>query len=237
MFLMEMVKGKEHPPQVSERWSELGKMMRLLMRMLSSYFSTGWYMVLDSGFCMLKALVELKKVGLFTCAVIKKRRYSVLAGIVPGDAFRKSFNELGMGVGELLAIFGKFDGEDHFLLGLREPSCIMKIMSMGGPLLPNKSWGEQKRVWMDDGVETVCQYWFTCPSYNWHYKYPHAVDNHNNLRHALPSIKHTIATNRWEICMFSFLLVVTKVNAYLACWFFCKPNPVPTLQQFCHKLE
>jgi hypothetical protein len=34
MFVMEMVEGKDHPPQVAERYSELGKMTGLLMRML-----------------------------------------------------------------------------------------------------------------------------------------------------------------------------------------------------------
>jgi hypothetical protein len=48
--------------------------MGLLMQMLSSYFLMGWYDVLDSSFCVLKALVELKKVALFACAIIKNAR-------------------------------------------------------------------------------------------------------------------------------------------------------------------
>jgi hypothetical protein len=36
--------------------------------------------------------------------------------------------------------------------------------------------------------------------------------------------------------VFLFLLAVSEVNAYLAYWVFCKPDPLPTLQQFCHKL-
>ncbi len=72
--------------------------------MLSSYFATGRYVVLDSGFCVLKALVELKKVGLFACAVIKRRRY--WPAYVPGEAFNAQFTDLGMGVGEWLAISG-----------------------------------------------------------------------------------------------------------------------------------
>ena len=84
---MEMVEGKDHPPQIAERWSELGKTTGLLMRMLSSYFSTRRYVVLDSGFCVLKALVELKKVGLFACAVIKKT----------GNAMTEAFAEAQIG--------------------------------------------------------------------------------------------------------------------------------------------
>jgi hypothetical protein len=49
---MEMVEGKDHPLQVTERWSELGKTTGLLLRMLATYFSTGRYVVLDSSFCV-----------------------------------------------------------------------------------------------------------------------------------------------------------------------------------------
>jgi hypothetical protein len=110
MFSMEMVEGKDHPPQVAERWSKLGKTMGLLLRMLATYLSTGRYVILDSGFCVLKSLVELKKVGIFACAVIKKRRY--WPAFVPGEAINRQFHNLGLGVGDSLAISGKLDGKD-----------------------------------------------------------------------------------------------------------------------------
>ncbi len=43
-----------------------------MMQMLSTYFTMGRYDVLDSGFCVLWAFIELKKVGLFMCTEIKK---------------------------------------------------------------------------------------------------------------------------------------------------------------------
>jgi hypothetical protein len=148
---MEMVEGKDHPPQIAERWSELGKTTGLLMRMLSSYFSTGRYVVLDSGFCVLKALVELKKVGLFACAVIKKCGY--WPAYVPGDAMTDAFAEAQ--IGDSMGISGTLDGEEYFLWGLKEPSYVMKMMATGGPLLANESCGEQKRRWMEGGVEVA----------------------------------------------------------------------------------
>ena len=233
MFVMEMVEGKDHPPQVVPRYSELGKTTGLLMRMLQSYFSTGRYVILDSGFCVLKALVQLKKVGMFACAVIKKRRY--WPAFVPGEAISREFDNLELKVGDTLAISRKLDGEEYFFWALKEPSYIMKMMAMGGPLLANDSCGEQKRRWTEGGVERAGTFRFPCP-YDWHYKFRHAVDDHNNLRHALPSIEHTITTTRWEMRVFSFVLAVTEVNAFLAYRFFCRPDPVPTLQKFRHKL-
>jgi hypothetical protein len=150
MFSMEMVKGKDHPPQVVEGWSELGKTTGLLLRMFASFFSTGRYVVLNFGFCVLKALVELKKVGMFACAVIKKRRY--WPAFVPGEAINREFNDLGLGVGDSVAISGKLDDEEYFLWGLKEPSYVMKMMAMGGPLLANESWGEKKRRWIEGGL-------------------------------------------------------------------------------------
>jgi len=111
--------------------------------MLQSYFSTGRYVVLDSGFCVLKALVQLKKVGMFACAVIKKRRY--WPAFVPGEAISREFGNLELKVGDTLAISGKLDGEEYFFWALKEPSYIMKMMVTGGPLLANDdSCGEQK---------------------------------------------------------------------------------------------
>ena len=65
-------------------------------------------MVLDSGFCVLKGLIELKKIGLFACTVIKKRWYWPV--YVPGEAINAKFTELGMGKGKWLVISGKLSG-------------------------------------------------------------------------------------------------------------------------------
>ncbi len=63
MFSMEMVEGKDHPPQIAERLSELGKTTGLLLWMLATYFSTRRYVILNSGFCILKSFVELKRLA------------------------------------------------------------------------------------------------------------------------------------------------------------------------------
>ena len=39
------------------------------------YFATGRYVILDSGFYVLKGLIQLRKKGILPCAIIKKRRY------------------------------------------------------------------------------------------------------------------------------------------------------------------
>ena len=227
MFLMEMIEGKDHPPQIQEQFNELGKTTGLLMRILECYFVTGQYVILDSGFCVLKALVELKKVGMFACTVIKKRRY--WPAMVPGNAMADAFDEVQ--IGDSRAIYRVLDGVKYFLWGLNELNYVMKMMATGGPLISNDSCKKQRRTWTEAGLNIVKSFQFPLP-YDWHYKYRHAVDDHNNLRHSLPSVEHTITTTRWEMRVFSFVLAVLEVNAFLAYCFFCRPDPVPTLQQF-----
>ena len=146
---MELVEGKDHPPQIQERFCEHGRTTGLLMRMLSTYFTTGRYVVLDSGFCVLRALIELKKVGLFACAVIKKRRF--WPAMVLGDEMTEAFADAN--VGTLMAISGVLDGVKYFLWGLKEPSYMMKMMVTGGPLIANETCKDQRWKFTDGGGE------------------------------------------------------------------------------------
>jgi hypothetical protein len=53
-----------------------GRTVGLLLRLCAGIASRGMVVLLDSGFCVLQGLVELKKIGVFaSAAVIKKRRY------------------------------------------------------------------------------------------------------------------------------------------------------------------
>ena len=66
MFMIEWSRGVMHLPRL-----QYGKTVGLLLRMLQSYFHTARYIILDSGFCVLKGIIELCKNGLFGCALIK----------------------------------------------------------------------------------------------------------------------------------------------------------------------
>jgi hypothetical protein len=71
LFSIKLVEGKDSPPQVAREFNGNGKTGGLLMRILRPYFYTGRYVVLDSGFCVLKAICDLQKVGVYSCALIK----------------------------------------------------------------------------------------------------------------------------------------------------------------------
>ena len=76
LFVVKLVEVKVHPRQARALdFEDLGsKTVLLLLRMMMSYFYTGRYILLDSGFCVLKGLIQLRKKGIFAYAVITKRR-------------------------------------------------------------------------------------------------------------------------------------------------------------------
>ncbi len=160
-----MVEEKDHPSQPSELFSEAGKMGGLLMRMLQCCFATGRYVVLDSDFCVLKAIVALKKHGVFAGALIKKRRY--WPTLIPGNAMQSMFDGEDKRVGAFLGISGNLDGEDFFLWGMKEPGYVMKMMATGGPLLATQHCQEVKRQWANRGVVESRSFSYPCPI-DWH---------------------------------------------------------------------
>jgi hypothetical protein len=185
MFSIEMVEGQDHPSQLSELFSEAGKTGGLLLQMLQCYFATGRNVVLDSGFCVLKAIVALKKHGVFASALIKKRRY--WPTLIAGNAMKSMFDGEDKRVGDFLGISGSLDGEDYFLWGMKEPDYVMKMMATGRSLLATQHCQEVKRKWTNRGVVESRSFRYPCPI-DWHYKFRHAIDDHNNLCHSMPSI-------------------------------------------------
>ena len=97
LFVVELVEGKEHPRQAGPlEFEDLGgKTVGLLLRMIKSYFDTGRYVIIDSGFCVLKGLIQLRKKGVFSCYFIKKRIY--WPETVPGKEMEDHFLEVEVG--------------------------------------------------------------------------------------------------------------------------------------------
>ena len=238
MFVIELVEGKDRPSELGQPEFESlgGKTVGLLLRMLKSYFSTGRYVILDSGFCVLKALIELKKKGVYACALIKKRRY--WPTMFPGEEVKEHFNMEGVNVGDTDAISGIMDGVPYNFWCMKEPNYIMSCMATGGRLLSDATCKIANRSWVEGGVNIVKSFAYALP-FDWHFRYRHAVDDHNNLRHALPSIEDTWLTFRWELRVLAFILALCEVNSYLALKYFVfveMMDNLPTLLEFRRKL-
>jgi hypothetical protein len=76
--------------------------------------------ILDSGFCVLKAIIELKKKGVYASALIKKRRY--WPRDVPGDDIRRHFD--GKQVGHTDQLPGISDGTPFDIFAMKEPDYV-----------------------------------------------------------------------------------------------------------------
>ena len=76
LFRILLVEGKDKPEGREEgEFEKYGSTTHLLLELCRPIFHTGRVVILDSGFCVLKALTKLKEHGVFASAVIKKRRY------------------------------------------------------------------------------------------------------------------------------------------------------------------
>jgi hypothetical protein len=149
------------------------------------------------------------------------------------------FDQDGINVGDCHAVQGMMDCTTYNLWGMKEPDYVMRMMATGRPLRYNKTCMETVHHWTEGGAEVSRWFQYTC-SFDWHFLYWHSVDNHNNLWHELPSIEDSWITHRGEICVFSFLLAFTKVNAFLCLRYFTFAKGTiagcPTLQTFWHQL-
>ena len=85
MFVIDFVKGKDKPPQraTHDRYHSHSPTVALLLHMCKCLNGLGRVIILDSGFCVMKAICELYKKGIYAGALIKKRRY--WPKHVPGD--------------------------------------------------------------------------------------------------------------------------------------------------------
>ena len=95
-----MVEGKDKPAHIPQEHSDLGSTIGLLLRCTKPLHGTRNIAVLDSGFYVLKGVVELKKRGVFAVVLIKKRRY--WPKYKPGEDIKNYFVELNVGMGNLM---------------------------------------------------------------------------------------------------------------------------------------
>ena len=170
--------------------------------------------ILDSGFCVLKGIVELKKRGVYASALIKKRKY--WPKYIKGDVIKQHFDE--KAVGDCDSWKGNMDEVPFHVYAMTEPDYVMSLMSMYGTNL--KSGKETCREWVDtDGTQKTTKFNYPEVVGN-HFLYRHSVDDHNNKRHSPISLEVVWGTKYWPNHVFSFLLAVTEVNVNLAAQYF-----------------
>ena len=130
MWQIELVEGKDTPREkpTPEFDNFGGNTTSLLLRLCKPIFHTGKLVILDSGFCVLQAIIELQKRGVYSSALIKKRRY--WPKYIDGDAVRQHFDA--KEVGSTDSWPGKLDNQDFHVFAMKEPDYVMSLMSTYG---------------------------------------------------------------------------------------------------------
>ena len=89
IFSIEIVEGKDSPGQIGRtEFYEEGGTVLIVLQLTKSLFGTGKLVILDSGFCVLKAIVSLKKWGVYASALIKN--IAIGQHILTGQVFKTS---------------------------------------------------------------------------------------------------------------------------------------------------
>ena len=209
MYAVELVEGKDHPPQLGNpEFNEKGKTVGLLQRLTRRLWHTSKAVVLDSGFCVLQGLVELRKKGVFAAALIKKRKY--WPKHIRGDDIAKHFQE--KDVGDTDAWAGELEGTRFHVFCMKEPDYVMSIMSTYGTLVRTGTGKSRQYAKAGEKRRKTFQYpevisdYFACRD---------KVDSHNGLRMFPIALEETWKTKRWPLRVFQFLLAITEVNIKL----------------------
>jgi Transposase IS4 len=108
-----------------------GKMFGLLLQLCSNIKSKGNVVILDSGFCVLQGLVELKKCGIYASAAIKKQWY--WPKYVPGELMMDAQHMAPKAIGDTEALSGDMEGVRYHLFVMKDVAyTTMKIMATYG---------------------------------------------------------------------------------------------------------
>ena len=101
--------------------------------------------ILDSGFCVLRAIIELVKVGVYVAALVKKEN---IGQSMSQDNTHMEDKE----VGDCDAIHGMMDGKPFYLFAMKELDYMMIFMSTYRTLL---KMGETKHHGYNVGGQNV----------------------------------------------------------------------------------
>ena len=156
----------------------------------------------------------------------KKRKY--WPAFIKGDDINKHFEE--KEIGDTDSLPGTMDGVPFHVFGLKEPDYVMKVMATYGTNERNENH-RTRRIYKDKEKKQVSTSFYYPEIMSNHYKFRHAVDDHNAKRHSPICLEYVWATKYWPHRPFSFLLAVTEVNVNLAeAHFVLKTKSRPQLQ-------
>lgn len=210
LFRMELVEGKDRPPEMGAPKYEAehkSKTTGLILRMTETIRGQGRRVIMDSAFCVMSAVVALFKTGIYCSTVAKKRAH--WPRHVRGDEVLQHM--AGKPVGQLHCRRGTLDGIVFNLFAVNHQRYTFMLISTYGSTLLDP---EERRVYDREGNyfsfrrnEPITDY----------YRARHAVDDHNHLRQGQRvSLERAWGSKFWENRQLAFVISATLTNAQLA---------------------
>ena len=96
MWFAEIVEGRDRPHERGRtEFGEIGKTVGTMLGCTKPIWNCAKVVIMDSGFCVTKGLVQLRKKGVFGSALIKKCRY--WPADIKGDAINAHFDSKDVG--------------------------------------------------------------------------------------------------------------------------------------------
>jgi hypothetical protein len=209
LFKVDLVEGKARPAGMGPVPNEasLGKTGALVLRMVDSLHGTGRVIVMDSAFCVMKAVKALYDHGLFAATVAKKRAHWPRG--IPGDAVRDHMQ--GKPVGEMHTLKGSYEGM---------PLCLYAVNHTGYTFLLLATYGSSVLQGPERKVRAANGSLFTYrrnEPISDYYDVRHAVDDHNHLRQGQRvNLERAWGSKFWANRQLAFVISSTLVNACLA---------------------
>ena len=126
MWGIDLVEGTDHPQQLGiQQYNNLSSPVGLLLHMLSPIYHKGFIVILNSRFCVLKGIIELRKKGVFASALIKMWQY--WSKYIKGDDIKAHFDNKNMGDADSWA--ETLDNIPFHVYAMKELDYVMSLMS------------------------------------------------------------------------------------------------------------
>ena len=199
MWGIDLVEGTDYPQQLGiHQYNNLGSTVGLLLHMLSPIYHKGFIVILNSGFCVLKGIIELRKKGVFASALIKMWQY--WPKYIKGDDIKAHFENKNMGDAGSWA--ETLDNIPFHVYTMKEPDYVMPLMSTY-ETNDHDNGKETQRDWKEGATMKSVTFKYPEVIHN-HIMFRHAVDDHNGKQHSPISLKVVWATKRWVNRVFAF---------------------------------
>ena len=168
---------------------------------------SGRVVIMDSGFCVLQALIELLLVGVYSSAVIKKRRY--WPKYIDGEGIHQHFQT--KEVGQCDSLPETLSGKAFSIFCMKKENYTMKLMATYGALVEIDGSKTLRSLTAVNGEKFIKLFNYAESFYN-HFKFHHQVHDHNNYWHSPLSLEESWATKDWKHWVLLFIISLVEVN-------------------------